>query len=288
MNEQGFDRSKVTFAQAEGQEKLPAQLKTKQLSRELRAHIWRAMIISLEDSLTFNARIYPRAYYLGYPWEVILSDYWVERMYKFIDEIDKGYSYWSKFLKAKISDGSYIDVFDFIQFVLRHVACPIDFPDLINKALEYGRAAYRVFDRETIVPIADEIDAYIYQRALDCTSRSGINGARAHLRAAGSSLTSGLWADSVRESIHAVESGIKFLDPSASTLSSGLVKLEKSGQMNPNLKRAMNALYDYTSDEAGIRHAKVMEGTQVNEADAIYMLGACSAFITFLNMRLSG
>jgi hypothetical protein len=47
----------------------------------------------------------------------------------------------------------------------------------------------------------------------------------------------------------------------------------------------MNALYDCSSDEKNIRHAKVLEGTNVDEADALYMFGARAAFITYVIMR---
>lgn len=44
------------------------------------------------------------------------------------------------------------------------------------------------------------------ESATQVGSRPGLGGARTHLLKAGSSLTAGEYADSVRESIHAVES----------------------------------------------------------------------------------
>jgi len=47
----------------------------------------------------------------------------------------------------------------------------------------------------------------------------------------------------------------------------------------------------YTNDEKGIRHALVDEGTaKVDEADALFMLGACAAFVSYLitKARMSG
>jgi hypothetical protein len=43
------------------------------------------------------------------------------------------------------------------------------------------------------------------------------------------------------------------------------------------------SLYAYTSDEKGIRHALLDDSTaKVDEADAMFMLGACAAFVSYL------
>jgi hypothetical protein len=39
----------------------------------------------------------------------------------------------------------------------------------------------------------------------------------------------------------------------------------------------------YTSDENGIRHALLDDGTaKVDETDALFMIGACAAFVSYL------
>ena len=47
----------------------------------------------------------------------------------------------------------------------------------------------------------------------------------------------------------------------------------------------------YTNDEKGIRHALLDDGTaKVDEADALFTLGACAAFVSYLinKARMSG
>jgi hypothetical protein len=45
-------------------------------------------------------------------------------------------------------------------------------------------------------------------------------------------------------------------------------------------------LYGYSSDEEGVRHALVFkEEAQVDEADALFMLGACASFVSYLLAR---
>jgi hypothetical protein len=111
---------------------------------------------------------------------------------------------------------------------------------------------------------------------------SEFHGARAHLRNAASHLTAGSFADSVRESIHAVESVSRTLDPSAD-LSKALARLEQKISIHAAMKKGFTSLYGYASDENGIRHALLEAGeAKVDEADALFMIGACAAFVSYL------
>ena len=48
-------------------------------------------------------------------------------------------------------------------------------------------------------------------------------------------------------------------------------------------KRAIISLYGYTSDEKGIRHALLNDDeARVDRDDAVFMLGACAAFASYL------
>jgi hypothetical protein len=95
-------------------------------------------------------------------------------------------------------------------------------------------------------------------------------------------LANGRYADSVRESIHAVEATARVLEPSAA-LNSALGRLESSAKIHRTLKHGFGNLYGYTSDEEGIRHPLLDDGTaNVDETDALFMLGACAAFVSYL------
>jgi hypothetical protein len=53
--------------------------------------------------------------------------------------------------------------------------------------------------------------------------------------------------------------------------------------MHPAMKKGFTSLYAYTSDEKGIRHALLDDrAAKVDEADALFMLGACAAFVSYL------
>jgi hypothetical protein len=70
----------------------------------------------------------------------------------------------------------------------------------------------------------------------------------------------------------------------ASTLSSRwFSKLEKKVNIHGGLKAGFKSIYGYTSDQNGIRHPLLDEPeANVNETDALFMLGACAAFVSYL------
>ncbi|AZS20006.1 hypothetical protein CSW63_04700 [Caulobacter sp. FWC26] len=87
----------------------------------------------------------------------------------------------------------------------------------------------------------------------------------------------------MRESIHAVESVAVQLAPSKDTLGDALAVLSAQQHIHGGLKKAFGALYGYTSDEEGVRHALVFQdGPAVDESDALFMLGACASFVSYL------
>jgi hypothetical protein len=95
-------------------------------------------------------------------------------------------------------------------------------------------------------------------------------------------LTNGNFADCVRESIHAVESAVRVLEPSGD-FSKALSRLEQKTNIHGAMKKGFVALYGFSSDEQGIRHPLLdKEAPTVDEADALFMIGACSAFLSYL------
>ena len=90
----------------------------------------------------------------------------------------------------------------------------------------------------------------------------------------------------MRESIHAVEAMAVRLAPEKNTLSAALNMLERRGHLHGRLKAAFEKLYAYSNDEEGVRHALVFgDEAQVDEADALFMLGACASFVSYLLAR---
>ena len=109
-----------------------------------------------------------------------------------------------------------------------------------------------------IVAIGTDEQAQAFIEALVDTDETGAQGARAHLVEAGSYLRHGKWPESIRESIHAVESMALRISPEGGTLGKALDKIHAAGHLHGGLKNAFKTLYGYSSDEEGVRHAKVM------------------------------
>ena len=114
-------------------------------------------------------------------------------------------------------------------------------------------------------------------------SNAGLVGAVSHLRKASECIGQGDYPGAVRESIHAVESTARQIDPNAKALEPALRSLEKAKALHPALKQAFSKLYGYTSDEQGIRHA-LIDNPQPNvgQDEAVFMLGACASFSSYL------
>jgi hypothetical protein len=275
------DRKRLTFEQAEGAEPLPSQLKLREVSRELRARLW-----SVFHQLLTEAREKS-------PWELkdqlegilpdILYDWHVIRCFEPADEFVPSYEYWLDELKPLFMEGHYKKVFGFLQWVLRHETELYGLDIGVDVALRKSRAAYALFENDTIIPIGSDAERETLARAFADVAASEFHGARTHLRNAGSELTAGNHGPSIRESIHAVEAVARVLEPEAKTLGPALAKLGKSVRIHPALRNGFSNLYGFTNDEEGIRHALLDEPVaQVDETDALYMLGSCAAFVSYL------
>jgi hypothetical protein len=274
------DRRRLTFEQAEGIEPLPAQLQLKEMSPQLRAILWQVVHSYLDQATSYpDMGRYPS---LNDEWFSILQFNHVRRKHGMIDDLKNVATDRILEVKKIFSKGEYHEIFGFLQFVMRLRKVPHGFPERINTALEISRAAYRVLDRNTIIPISSEAERATLERAFSDLVASEFHGARSHLRAAGSELTAGNYAPSIRESIHAVESVARTLAPRG-MLREALATLEKSAVIHPALKSGFMSIYGYTNDEKGIRHPLVDDAkAKVDEADALFMIGACASFVSYM------
>jgi hypothetical protein len=93
--------------------------------------------------------------------------------------------------------------------------------------------------------------------------------------------------NSIKESVSAVEALCKIIiNDDKATLGEALEKIEKNYKLHGALKKSYSALYGYTSDSGGIRHALTEGDTVVGFDEAKYMLVSCSAFINFLKVKM--
>ncbi|TAW21899.1 hypothetical protein ELI20_12195 [Rhizobium ruizarguesonis] len=190
-------------------------------------------------------------------------------------------AHWRQRITTIVQRSSIGPLFDFVEFLVRHPKCSMVLKAELASAFVAARAAYRIVDGQ-IIAIGTNEQAAAFEKAIGDAE----GGARTHLVAAGAALRNGDWAGSIRESIHAVEATAVRLAPNADTLGKALAVLERQGRLHGSLKEAFAKLYGYSSNEEGVRHALVFKDeAQVDEADALFMLGACASFVSYLQAR---
>ena len=274
-----IDPRKLTFSQVQGYEELPALLKLEELPSEARTQIWNIFYIFINDTKTPFANV-------GADWRDILFAKYVRLDELPVDEWDDSFEYHRRTLRYSIENLLFSQVFDLIQFVIRHAMCPPEFINAMKRTFAYCRLAYTIDTGKppTIIPAVTEAEGNSIVESLQVLRRGGLGASASHLRNAAECINNNDWAGSTRESIHAVESVARQLAPeSPDSLRGALASLEKGQTLHPALKEAFNKLYGYTSDEQGIRHALLDRSTaEVDMDEAVFMLGACASFASYL------
>jgi hypothetical protein len=275
-----LDRTKVTFEQAEGLAPLPSQLKPKELSAALRSGLWFVIHGHLTGA-TRHVDWGPNV--VIEPWRTMLRDMHIFRNHLPADEFSANAQEAIAATKKIFMNGAYADVYGWLQYVLRHGACPRQVSKDVQAALKFGKAGYRLTpDGKTFMPIASTEEAEVASKAFAALNATEYAGARKHLTTAAERLTAGDSPGAVRESIHSVESVARVIT-NEKTFGAALAALEKRWNIHNALKRGFGAIYGYTSDEDGIRHPLLDDpNASVDEIDAVFMFGACAAFISYL------
>ena len=156
--------------------------------------------------------------------------------------------------------------------------------DEVNTVFKREYVGYRFIDGK-ITPISDEYEVSSIQEVL----KNQYQPVRDHISKANALLADREKPDyenSIKESISAVEAICEIITgmrPAGASLGKMLKQLENNGvEIHGSLKLAFNALYGYTSDANGIRHAGDIGGPASTFEEAKFMLVSCSAFINYL------
>lgn len=277
----------ATFSRAQGYEEIPGLLCLEQLPREARTRIWNLFFSHLDATkATDNMGYGP---WVGEEWASILVDVHAQLDNLPLDEWRADFEPIRKRLRERIESEPFNRVFDFIQFVLQHRRCDPRFRARMKSAFVACRLAYAIDigPPPTIVPAVTLEEGEVLVDSLRALRQAGLDGSAAHLRESATLINAGDWAGSVRESIHAVESVARQLDPRASaTLGPALDSLRRRGTLHPSLEVAFQKLYGYTNADPGIRHALLdQHKASAGRDEAVFMLGACASFASYLWRR---
>lgn len=270
-------RREITFEQAEGIDALPSQLERGHITPVIRARLWHALYQSLQSSSTFQSG-YRR---VSTRWQAALLNMYVRKFGVFSDTITDRLDRHAERLKPIFENGKTHIVLGVTEWLLRSYNAG-GFTSAVATILVEERSAYRLVDDHDIVPLASDEEGQALLGALTALDDANLQGARTHLKAAAHAAALGSFADSVRESMQAIESAARSLTGS-SKFSDALSTIEQERRLHTAFKRGLTSLYGYSSDEEGIRHPLLENGdAAVSEADAILMLGICASAVTYL------
>lgn len=283
------ERDHLIFSQRYGYEPLPTPMRLEEISDDLRREIWNAVYRIIRDAI--------RSDMLG------TTTFFDTNFCRFIERV------WGKFKKISesrvrtkcnevmknfesvVMHERFNRVLDLLQIMADERKSDDEFTTTIATLFERHAAAYRLdMSRRPylFVPCANKEQGEATRQAIETIRDGCMEGAVTHLRQAVEHINGGQHADSIADSIHAVESVARVIDPKSNkTLKPALNSLEKAGLLtHPALKDAFNKLYGYTSDEQGIRHALHDKGAaDVGLDEAIFMFGACASFAAYLTEK---
>ena len=287
----------LTFSQRYGHEPLPEPMQLEELSDDLRREILNATLHFLTMDRSGND---PSMGMLGAVRDcktpIIVKDVLGEFLKLPHDEIDGNVRFnvqHTKYRETKeiILRGAFNKVLDLIEIVANlpfEVKGTRRFIDTIQHQFEQHAAAYWLDASRRpykFFPRASKEQGEATQQAIETLNEAGMGGAVTHLRDASEHIRLKQYADSIADSIHAVESVACVIAQKANaTLGQALDSLEKAKLLkHPALKKAFKNLYGYTSDEQGIRHALLdQESADVGLDEAVFMFGACASFAAYL------
>ena len=279
----------LTFSQEQGVLPLPKQLELNELSTQLRTKLWTTVYIAINGSsepLYSHTKLDKNVRLLCFK---IHTEFFIRPADSFSTNNKKNMEPLKNFILIE----EWHDVLSLIQFMLRKSYSQYITSNLflllkkrVASDLHSCYAAYTlVDDGRTIAPAATSEEADALKRTFDDLQANNFEGAKLHLTQSIEALNKGDFAASVRESVHAVESVARRIDGAASTLTPALKRLASAQHIHPALAQGYEKIYGYTSDEGGVRHASLSGEIAVEQEDALYMLGSCAAFVSYMIVK---
>ena len=286
--EKGDEFHNLTFSQREGKASLPEVMKLGHVPRKFRQLAWHSVDSAIGNKAHFDFDFYDDDHHSRGIDHIIWS-YRFEIQLKTHDVISHSKPSKDREVSRNILlDGEYHDVITFVEYILRHEECSDKLYASLIQAFDQSPIAYfveKINGQPTIIPRINREAGEATRRAIETICEGGMDGAATHLRQAAERINARQYADSIADSIHAVESVARVIDPKASgTLGPALKSLEKTGLLkHPVLTETFKKLYGYTNDEQGIRHALLeRNAADVGQDEAVFMFGACASFAAYL------
>lgn len=264
----------MLFSQRKGLKPIKSIIQIEALDKDLRNGLWSAVTVWRNHhnaSASFE------------PFVELMKDFWLVYFKNSLDTLQEA-SYVFQQLRTIFFDGEWYNCYDILEFIVGKYPANEYREELINgcnEALERELSAYR-FVGNQITQITSEAEISAIEEAL--ADSQPLRPVNEHLVTALNYLsdrTAPDYRNSIKESIGAVESLCNLITGGRDSLGEALKRLEKSVPIHPALKKGFSAIYGYTSDAGGIRHA-LLDESNLTFDDAKFMLVSCSGFINYL------
>jgi hypothetical protein len=274
----------MSFSDRLGITKQKAILQVDAIDPDLRNGLWQACI----ESFFHAGNMYDYDY--DQPFLAIMNRTYVDFFKGTSEHVPRGYEAGIKAIRDWFFKADWWQVYNFLEFLIAEFDRPPfgtdhAFSERISFFLEREKSGYRILSHQ-FVAITDPIELSAVSEA--ASSSAKFAGAREHMRASIGLFSRKPKADyrnSIKEAISAVEAAARVVTGSPkATLGDALKVLSSKIAIHPAMKDGMNKLYGYTSDEGGIRHA-LLEESNIDEAEAKFMIVTCSAFVNFCVQR---
>jgi hypothetical protein len=222
------------------------------------------------------------------PIKELCTTLWKEYYKKPIDRIPfryhdamEGFSTAWDEVRDKFFKSDWHAVYDFLEFLIQTDRY-IDLERRVDRVLKRELTAYRIINKQ-FVQITDQFE--LDSLAESMVSSNKFKPVSDHIESSLKHLSrreNPDYRNSIKESISAVEAMAKIIsnNPKAS-LDDALKAVESTHGLHGGLRKGYSALYGYTSNADGIRHALMAE-PNLSQADAKYFLIACSSFVNYL------
>lgn len=280
----------MKFSERLGYQSVKTQLQVEEINEELKNSLWSVFLESFLKTI-------PNDGFYGFKLHEYVKGLWftffklpLDRAPMYEDryghsEVDK--ETLTKTLRQFfLNNKNWYDPYDLLQFSSQYANH--EFIPFVNKILEKEKSGYRFVNGE-LLQITSKMEIDEIEQGI--TSTNNIEAVNSHLNAALKHLAdkeNPVYRNSVKESISAVEAICKiYTKNEKSTLGDALSKLEKKGSIHPALKKSFSALYGYSSDSAGIRHALIENDRPVDFHEAKFMLVTCTSFINYILSKMA-
>lgn len=271
----------MRFSERIGKKEIKAEIQLDSMDEALRNGLWNILCIYIINKMCESTWLRSSGY------QPLVENIWFSFFKEPIDNISPFPESIAKEIRMRFFVWHYLEVYDFIDFIASEPGLPFNQNKFIsdcNFILKRELSAYRFVEKK-LAPITNDLEINSIESALKSTESKDLKGVRIHLAEALSKLSDKKnpdYRNSIKESISAVESICQEITGEQSAeLGKTLKKLKSKLPIHGALEQGFIKIYGYTSDGDGIRHA-MMDETNLDQEDALYMLVSCSSFINYL------